>query len=91
MYSRAEQYRRRGIEWKQRATQATEPNIREAFEQVASNWFALAEQAEWLEGRRYPKQAALAASWTADVRVPDCDAGSARDRKQAPFAAEVGH
>jgi hypothetical protein len=27
MYSRAEQYRRRGIEWKQRATQATEPNI----------------------------------------------------------------
>jgi hypothetical protein len=51
MYSRAEQYRRRGIEAQQRAAQATEPSIREAFELVARDWFALAEQVDWFEGR----------------------------------------
>jgi hypothetical protein len=54
MFSRAEQYRRRAIEARQRAAKANEATVREAFEQVASDWFALAEQLEWLEGRRYP-------------------------------------
>jgi hypothetical protein len=54
MYSRAEQYR--VAESSGSNAQHKQPShIREAFEQVASNWFALAEQGEWLEGRRYPK------------------------------------
>src|SRR5262245_16221576 len=50
MHSRAELYRRRGIQAKQPAAQANQPNIKDAFEQVARDWFALAEQVEWLEG-----------------------------------------
>jgi hypothetical protein len=49
MSSRAEQYRRRGIEARQRAAQATDPNVRLAFEEVARGWFALAEQVAWLD------------------------------------------
>ena len=51
MRSRAEEYRRRGTEAEQRAAQATEPTIKNAFEDVASGWFLLAHQVEWLEGR----------------------------------------
>jgi hypothetical protein len=54
MYSRAEQYRRRGIEAQQRAAQAIEPLVREAFEEVSRDWFALAEQVEWLDRYRHP-------------------------------------
>jgi hypothetical protein len=54
MYSRAEQYRRRGIEAQQRAAQAIEPHVREAFDQVAQDWFTLAEQVEWLDQHRHP-------------------------------------
>ena len=50
MHSRAELYRRRGIQAQQHAAQANQPNIKDAFEQVARDWFALAEQVEWLEG-----------------------------------------
>jgi hypothetical protein len=49
MYSRADLYRRRGIEAQQRAEGATDQALREAFGEVARDWFALAEQAEWLE------------------------------------------
>jgi hypothetical protein len=52
MRSRAEEYRRRGTEAEQRAAQATEPTIKNAFEDVASGWFLLAHQVEWLEGQR---------------------------------------
>jgi hypothetical protein len=55
MYSRAEQYRRRGIDAQQRAAQATEASTREAFEDVARHWFALAEEADWLEGSHRPR------------------------------------
>jgi hypothetical protein len=48
MYSRAEDYRCRGIEAEQRAAQATTPNVRLAFEEVALGWFLLAGQANWL-------------------------------------------
>ena len=51
MFSQAERYRRRGIEASQRASQATDPLIREAFLEIADNWIGLAEQAEWLASR----------------------------------------
>jgi hypothetical protein len=57
MRSRAEEYRRRGIEARQRAGRATERHIKDAFEQVAHDWFALAEQVEWLERHRHPDAA----------------------------------
>ena len=56
MYSRAEQFRHRGIEAQQRAAEATEASIKQAFEHVARNWFALAEHADWLRataGKRW--------------------------------------
>jgi hypothetical protein len=54
MRSRAEEYRRRGIEARQQAAQAGNQHIKEAFEHVAHDWFALAEQVEWLEEHRPP-------------------------------------
>ena len=64
MRSRAEDYYRRGLEAQQHAAQAAaEPRIKKAFEQVADNWFTLAEQLQWLEqynrpqyGRPTPKE-----------------------------------
>ena len=51
MHSRPEQYRRLGIAARQRGADATDPGVKDAFEEVAANWFALAEQLEWIEGR----------------------------------------
>ena len=64
MRSRAEDYYRRGLEAQQYAAQAAaEPRIKKAFEQVADNWFTLAEQLQWVEqfgrpqyGRPTPKE-----------------------------------
>jgi len=64
MRSRAEDYYRRGLEAQQCAAQAAaEPRIKKAFEQVADNWFTLAEQLQWVEqfgrpqyGRPTPKE-----------------------------------
>jgi hypothetical protein len=52
MFSQAERYRRRGIEASQRASQATDPLIRETFLEIADNWIGLAEQAEYAS--RFP-------------------------------------
>ena len=53
MHSRPEQYRRLGIVARQRAVEANEiPAVKAAFEEVAVNWYALAEQLEWIEGLR---------------------------------------
>ena len=41
--SRAEYYRRRGLEAQQQAARTTEEKIRDAFEDVAEGWFELAE------------------------------------------------
>ena len=49
MHSRADNYRRRAIVAQQRAQRAADQALREAFGQVAADWFALAEQAEWLD------------------------------------------
>jgi hypothetical protein len=57
MYSRAEYYRRRGLEAHQRAAQTTEAKIRDAFEDVAEGWFVLAEQLDWLERQHNDQQA----------------------------------
>ena len=64
MRSRAEDYYRRGLEAQQHGAQAAaEPRIKKAFEQVADNWFTLAEQLQWQEqfgrsqyGRPTPKE-----------------------------------
>ena len=57
MSSRAEYYRRRGCDALQRAAQATEVKIRGAFEDVAGDWFVLAEQSDWLDRRHNDQQA----------------------------------
>jgi len=49
MHSRADDYRRRAILAQQRGQRADDQGLREAFGQVAADWFALAEQAEWLD------------------------------------------
>jgi hypothetical protein len=49
MYSRADYYRRRGLEAQQRAAQTAEPKIRDMFEDVAEGWFVLATQMHWLD------------------------------------------
>jgi len=63
MHSRAEDYYRRGLEARQHAAQVAELRLKRAFEQVADNWFTLAQQAQWLEhynrpqyGRSTPKE-----------------------------------
>jgi hypothetical protein len=45
-------YRQRAAEAKNRAAQTTSPPIKSAFEEVARGWLLLAEQMEWIEGRR---------------------------------------
>jgi hypothetical protein len=52
MHSRPEQYRRLGIVARQRAAEANDPAVNAVFEEVAVNWYALAEQLEWIEGLR---------------------------------------
>jgi hypothetical protein len=52
MHSRADRYRRLGITAQQNAAQATGQSTKVAFEEVAANWFALAEQVEWLEQKQ---------------------------------------
>jgi len=51
MPSRAEQYRRWGLRAQQHATEARDPKIKAAFEDVDS-WFALAAQVDWLDLER---------------------------------------
>jgi hypothetical protein len=41
-----------GFAAQQRATEARDPKIKPAFEEVASGWFALAAQANWLDLER---------------------------------------
>jgi hypothetical protein len=47
-----DEYRRRGFEAQRQAARATDRLAKADFEQLAHEWFALAERAEWLE-RRY--------------------------------------
>jgi hypothetical protein len=52
IYSRADEYRRRGIEAQRRAAQLNDLSIKQTFTDIANQWFAVAEQVEWLESRR---------------------------------------
>jgi len=52
MFTQVEQYRRLAIMAKQRSAEATVPQIREAFDEIANHWLGLAEQTEWL-GRQF--------------------------------------
>jgi hypothetical protein len=56
VHSRADRYRRLGIAAQQSAGQATEQSVKAAFEEVAANWFSLAEQVEWLEKHGPPQE-----------------------------------
>jgi len=50
MHSRAEYYRRRGLEAQRRAAQIIEDETRDAFHDVAAGWFMLAELMDCLNG-----------------------------------------
>jgi hypothetical protein len=52
MFSQVEQYRRWAIAARQRAADATNPDIRQGFDEIANHWSGLAEQTEWL-GRQF--------------------------------------
>jgi hypothetical protein len=60
VYPRADHYRRQAIQARQRAAQALDlSSVKDAFEEIANHWIALAEQVEWLErsnGRRRRKK-----------------------------------
>lgn len=51
-YSQADHYRRLAIATRHRAAQAIDTSVKAAFEEVANNWLALAEQVEWLQEKR---------------------------------------
>jgi hypothetical protein len=46
---RSDMYRQRAAEAKNRATQASNPHVKTAFEEVARAWLLLAEQMEWMD------------------------------------------
>jgi hypothetical protein len=49
MSPRSDMYRQRAAEAKNRATQASNPHVKTAFEEVARGWLLLAEQMEWMD------------------------------------------
>jgi hypothetical protein len=60
MFSRADEYRRLGIRARQQAGEATDQRLRCAFDEVADNWFSLAEQGGMAEPERDAGYAATA-------------------------------
>jgi hypothetical protein len=54
MSLRADRYRQRAAEAKDRATQAKDPSIKSAFENVAAGWVALAEQVDRIDAEKSP-------------------------------------
>jgi hypothetical protein len=57
MYSRAEDYRRRGFVANQRAAQTTDLSLKAALKDVARHWLALAERVDWLDRQHNGQQA----------------------------------
>ena len=49
MSPRSDIYRQRAAEAKKRATQAKNPHVKTAFQEVARAWLLLAEQMEWMD------------------------------------------
>jgi hypothetical protein len=56
MSLRADMYRRKAAESKNRAGRASNPSIKSAFEEVARGWLLLAEQTEWMERQDETKE-----------------------------------
>jgi hypothetical protein len=56
------EYRRKGLHAQQRGGSASDAVVKEAFAEIASHWFALAEQVEWLEQTYGPVVAAASGS-----------------------------
>jgi hypothetical protein len=54
MSVRADVYRQKAAEAKERAAQAKNPSIKSGFEEVANGWLLLAEQMEWIDRQRSP-------------------------------------
>jgi hypothetical protein len=54
MSVRADVYRQKAADAKDRAAQAKNPSIKSAFEEVANGWLLLAEQVEWIDRHRSP-------------------------------------
>jgi hypothetical protein len=54
MSARADRYRQRAADAKNRAAQAKDLSIKSAFEHVAAGWVALAEQAERIDREKFP-------------------------------------
>jgi hypothetical protein len=54
MSLRADNYRERAAQAKNRAAQARDPSVKRAFEEVANGWLVLAEQVEWIDRQRSP-------------------------------------
>jgi hypothetical protein len=54
MSLRADRYRQRAADAKDRAAQAKDPYIKSAFENVAAGWLALAEQVERIDREKFP-------------------------------------
>jgi len=52
MSSRLDEYRQRAAEAEYRAARTSDLSIKSAFEDVARGWLQLAEEMEWIEGRR---------------------------------------
>jgi hypothetical protein len=51
---RADRYRQKAADAKERAAQAKNPSLKRAFEEVANGWVLLAEQMEWIDRQRSP-------------------------------------
>jgi hypothetical protein len=49
-----DEYRRRAIYSEQRSAAAADPDVKVSFSELARDWRALADQAEWLEMRYGP-------------------------------------
>ena len=49
MSPRADMYRQKAAEAKNRAAEASNPHVKTAFKEVARGWLLLAEQMEWME------------------------------------------
>jgi hypothetical protein len=49
---RADIYRQKAAEAKNRAAQASNPHIKSAFKEVARGWLVLAEQMEWMDNQK---------------------------------------
>jgi hypothetical protein len=56
------EYRRKGLHAQQQGGSATDAVVKGAFAEIASHWFALAEQVEWLERTYGPIVAAASGS-----------------------------